>query len=208
VRSAQDFNDSTVIFAAYAHRAARVIYELETAKRSGVAWHDLQVESSRVSRAYCQYIIAYCVARYLSSKSFNDLSSSTQIVMRRLMTLYHLYTLDNNMGDFTEDGFVSASQVTLIRQEIRSLLRVIRPDAVGLAESYGWPDFLLNSALGSSDGRAYERMVESLLNDPLNNSEMQDGVIRSYHDCIRPLIKGEVGVWKEPNNPTTNQSKL
>ncbi|RKP26888.1 hypothetical protein SYNPS1DRAFT_32613 [Syncephalis pseudoplumigaleata] len=207
VQSARDLDDANLVLAVYAHRAARVIRELEAAKQEdGVAWHDLQVESARVSRAHCQYIIAQCIAYYLASKSFARLSPATQTVMRRLMTLYHLYTLERDMGDFTEDGYVSAMQVALIRRELRSLLRAIRPDAVGLAESYGWPDFLLNSALGSSDGRAYERMVEHLQREPLNNGEMDDGVIRSYRECLRPLIRGEVGQWTPPE--TGRSSKL
>ncbi|KAI9597306.1 peroxisomal acyl-coenzyme A oxidase 1-like protein [Syncephalis fuscata] len=205
VQSAQDLTNHELILCAYAHRAARVVSELARAKHSGIAWEDLQVESLRASRAYCQYLVAHCVAAYLESDKFAALSNATQTAIIRLMNLYHLYTIEQDMGDFVEDGFVSLNQANLIRNEVRVLLRAIRPDAVGLAESYGWPDFLLNSALGSSDGRAYERMVECLKREPLNNSEMKDGVIRGYHDYIRPLIKGEIGSWTESN---VNRAKL
>ncbi|KAI9594197.1 acyl-CoA dehydrogenase/oxidase C-terminal [Syncephalis fuscata] len=205
VQSAQDLTNHELILCAYAHRAARVVSELARAKHSGIAWEDLQVESLRASRAYCQYLVAHCIAAYLESDKFAALSNATQTAIIRLMNLYHLYTIEQDMGDFVEDGFVSLNQANLIRNEVRVLLRAIRPDAVGLAESYGWPDFLLNSALGSSDGRAYERMVECLKREPLNNSEMKDGVIRGYHDYIRPLIKGEIGSWTESN---VNRAKL
>jgi acyl-CoA oxidase len=204
VRTPQDLLRFDTALEVYAHRAARLVNELHQATQDGIAWEQLQIECSRVSRAHCQYIMMYCVVEGMNGAEVSQLSPATRLALERLMALYHLYTMERDMGDFTEDDFVSAQQANMVRAQVRSLLRLIRPDALGLAESFGWPDFLLNSALGSSDGRAYERMFEELLKEPLNNEEMQDGVIRSYQDYIRPLIRGELGTWVVPGSSNSD----
>ncbi|RKP04978.1 acyl-CoA dehydrogenase/oxidase [Thamnocephalis sphaerospora] len=196
---AQDLMRIGTLLEAYSHRAARLVAELMDAANSGVAWESLQVECARVSHAHCQYLVVFCIGQYLDSGSVAELSASTRSTLHRLMCLYSLHTMERDMGDFVEDGFVSAQQATMARTQVRMLLQTLRPDTVGLAEAFAWPDFLLNSALGSSDGRAYERLVECLLQEPLNKEEMQDGVIRSYNESIRPLIRGEVGRWQDPD---------
>ena len=59
-----------------------------------------------------------------------------------------------------EDGYVSGRQAALLRDEVRTLLAELRPDAVGLVDAWNFPDTTLASAIGREDGRVYESLYE------------------------------------------------
>ena len=46
--------------------------------------------------------------------------------------------------------------MALLRGEQRTLVRALRPNAVALTDSFGYPDYMLNSALGRRDGNVYQ----------------------------------------------------
>ena len=64
-------------------------------------------------------------------------------------------------------------------------------------------DWYLAAPLGSSDGRAYDRMIEFMKSEPLNQSgdpgagRDQDGVILGFRQTIGRLTHGEVTPWNE-----------
>lgn len=68
--------------------------------------------------------------------------------------------MDSEAGDFQRSGYLSAQQAELLRSKVDELLTIIRPQAVPLVESFKLPDYLLNSALGRSDGGAYEALFD------------------------------------------------
>lgn len=43
------------------------------------------------------------------------------------------------------------------------MLQEIRPDAVTIVDAFGFPDFMLNSVLGRSDGNVYEVGVDNVV---------------------------------------------
>ena len=78
------------------------------------------------------------------------MSSQTKAVLQRLVSLFGITMLLQNLGDLMEDDYASRQQVSLIRQQQYGLLRELRPDAVALVDGFGFEDYLLNSALGRS----------------------------------------------------------
>ena len=79
-----------------------------------------------------------------------QLSKQALAALHRLVSLFGITTLLNNMGDLMEDDYASRQQVSLIRQQQYALLRELRPDAVALVDGFGFEDYLLNSSLGRS----------------------------------------------------------
>lgn len=77
-----------------------------------------------------------------------QMSSQTKAVLQRLVSLFGMTMLLQNLGDLMEDDYASRQQVSLIRQQQYGLLRELRPDAVALVDGFGFEDYLLNSALG------------------------------------------------------------
>ena len=126
--------------------------------------------------------------------------------VRSVYDLHVFYTMETELAEFLEDGYFSPQQARWCRQAVKDALREVRPNAVGFADCFGFSDQFLNSALGSYDGRAYERMAEMTELEPLNSKEMTDerGVIWGYEEFLKPLIYGQVGRYKA--RPT--ESKL
>ena len=57
------------------------------------------------------------------------------------------------------------------RRQYYAQLAALRPDAVGLADSFGLSDYLLNSALGREDGDVYRALLAAAQESPLNSTE-------------------------------------
>ena len=91
-------------------------------------------------------------------------------VMGRLAALLMLSEMDAAMGDFLEDGHLSASQAKLVRLSINALLTELRPEAVALVDAFNLDDYFLNSVLGSADGDVYGRLFTYALGVPFNAS--------------------------------------
>ena len=47
-------------------------------------------------------------------------------------------------------------QAGMLREQQRALVRSLRPNAISLADSFAYPDYQLNSALGRKDGNVYQ----------------------------------------------------
>jgi len=52
--------------------------------------------------------------------------------------------------------------------QVHALLAELRPEAVALVDSWGIPDYLLNSSLGRYDGNVYPNLVKFAQAEPLN----------------------------------------
>ncbi|KAM7307614.1 hypothetical protein ISCGN_011250 [Ixodes scapularis] len=78
--------------------------------------------------------------------------------------------------------------LTDISSIITELLKRLRPNAVPLVDAFDHHDMVLSSALGSYDGRVYERMYESALKAPLNKTQVHE----SYHNFLEPLMKSKL----------------
>ncbi|KAG0308675.1 hypothetical protein BGZ98_007248 [Dissophora globulifera] len=201
-RSAQDMYRQDIILAAFQHRAARLIYELAQAEIAGHAWSDLNLECMRLSKAHVQYIMIEnfyngLEKRYNASSNPTTQQKNLLAAVRSVYYVHVFYTMELELGEFLEDGYLSYQQAAWIRQAVKDSLKVLRPNAVGFADCFGFSDTFLNSALGSYDGRAYERMAAMTELEPLN-SELTDekGVIWGYDEYLKPLIHGQVGVYR------------
>ncbi|KAI7821385.1 acyl-CoA dehydrogenase/oxidase [Gamsiella multidivaricata] len=202
-RSADDLYRADVVLAAFQHRAARLIYELAQAEKAGHAWSDLNLECMRLSKAHVQYIMIENFYNGLE-KRYNASSNPTheqQNQLAAVRSVYHLhvfYTMETELSEFLEDSYFNPEQAAWVRQGVKDCLKAVRPNAVGFSDCFGFTDTFLNSALGSFDGRAYERMAEMTEREPLNSKEMSNekGVIWGYEQYLKPLIDGKAGPYK------------
>lgn len=71
---------------------------------------------------------------------------------------------------------------------LENLLTLIRPNAVGIVDGFDIHDDVLASALGSYDGRVYERLFEEASKSPLN----AEPVNKSFHLHLKPFLKGNL----------------
>ncbi|CAG2166026.1 unnamed protein product [Oppiella nova] len=88
-------------------------------------------------------------------------------VLKRLGSLYGLWSLEKHLSTLYEGGYCSGPTPTqYIRQSILKLCAQLKDDSVTLVDAIAPTDFLLNSALGKSDGQIYKNIYESILAAP------------------------------------------
>ncbi|KAI9226582.1 MAG: acyl-CoA dehydrogenase/oxidase [Piptocephalis tieghemiana] len=185
VSQSKDLLDPEVQLLAFSTRAARLVERTAVRLSKGRTWNDELIEVARISRAHCQYIL---VRNFILSFQDPSCPSSLKPTFKLLSDLFALWTLEQELGDLLQDGYVTSDQATLLRQTVRSLLNRMRPEAVSLVDAFSLPDFLLNSALGRSDGRVYEGMTSMAEMAPENSED----VTEHYHSSLRPLLAGSV----------------
>lgn len=132
-------------------------------------WTKLMIQLHSLSRAYSEQILVTTFHNSLSSNT--SLSPPTLTVLRTCFRLYALYTLDTFASSFTLTTAVSPDSVNTLQDTILDLMAELRPHAVRLVDAWSIPDWLLNSALGRSDGKVYEELFHMAhRRNPLNNT--------------------------------------
>ncbi|KXJ79515.1 hypothetical protein RP20_CCG000591 [Aedes albopictus] len=110
---------------------------------------------------------------------------------RALRDIYELYAYDEAMkavGDLLRFTTISESDISRLQQKLEGALAAIRPNAVGIVDSFDIPDMVLGSALGAYDGNVYERLFEEAKKSPLN----QEPVNKSFHLYLKPFMKSNL----------------
>ncbi|SJX66566.1 related to acyl-coenzyme A oxidase 1 [Sporisorium reilianum f. sp. reilianum] len=220
--SVQQIDEPTALLDLLGYRAALLVDRLakhraSTQSADGVSKHIDTNLAVRASNAHGSYLLAY---------AFHDLvqqlkTSSPAATQKRFgvaVQSSHISALDNllrfyllqscilsqdTLGDFLELQLLTSAQLDKLRHSAASLLSgPVRRDALGLVESFDMDDWYLCSPLGSSDGRAYERMIEWMKLEPLNHTGERgardaNGVVKGYHDGIGRLIRGEAVQFTE-----------
>ena len=195
-----DLCDLKVVLLAFRHRAARLLVEtakdIQTAIMGGItmedAWNDALVQMARFSRGYSLFLLLKNFMEGIADEERDGALGPSEVnVLCDLARLFGLYWMEKDMGDFLEDGYVSADQAQWVRANVLKLLKVVRPNAVALVDARDFSDFRLKSALGRFDGNVYPAIMEAARRDPLNQTEPGPG----YEEHLKRLIVDGVGVY-------------
>ncbi|XP_037281886.2 acyl-CoA oxidase 1 [Rhipicephalus microplus] len=169
----------------HVHRAHNKVRSLvSTGLTQEVAWNQSQVDLIIASRATIYY---YMGLNYLDWLEHAAISEQLREVLMRVCHLYLLHGIYEQPGLFLVAG-LRDENLEEISGIITELLKSLRPDAVALVDAFDHHDMVLCSALGSYDGRVYERMYESALKAPLNKTQVHE----SYHRFLGPLMKSSL----------------
>lgn len=179
----------SALLSTFAHAARRQV--LDAARRAGSASADEAMSRDMVAwikaaKAHCAYVVLLNFVDAVTEAKAR-VSAPTAAVMDRLVALHALATMDDHMGDFMEDGHVTAAQAGAVRGEVVALLAELRPDAAALVDAFALDDYFLNSALGASDGDVYARLYDEVQSAPFNASHVPPGYAELLHS---KLIKG------------------
>jgi acyl-CoA oxidase len=192
IRTPSDWFNPTMQLNIYAHRAARLSGELAHAiSHEGIAFAELNVECARLSKAHAQYVLLKTFQSVLHKALQSNELTSVYPVLKLVCDVFALTHLVESLGDFTEDGYLTRDQVKHLRVAHRSALSDMLRDAVGLVDAWEFSDYELNSALARTDGKVYEALLESALNDPINQFMNGKMVVKGYKEYIRPILTGE-----------------
>jgi acyl-CoA oxidase len=199
-RCVQDMLEIPILLKAFRHRAARVLVgvavQIQTSMSDGMtpqqAWNQALVEMARASRAYSQFLLLRnFVDGIQDEESSSIIGAAESWLLGDLARLFALYWMEREIGDYLEDGFLSAQQSRWVRTNVLHLLDVIRPNAVALVDARDFSDFRLKSALGRYDGDVYPAIMEAARRDPLNQSEPGQG----YKEHLKRMIVDGVGKY-------------
>jgi acyl-CoA oxidase len=136
----------------------------------GAPWNDNTVTLIRAAKSHLQLVLFQTFASSVNEME-GTAAPQTVRVLRRLVTLFGLGQMLSNMGDFLESGFLTPSQAGMAREAQYQVLKELRPDAVGLVDSFAIPDYVLDSSLGRFDGDVYRDLLERAQLSPLNDTE-------------------------------------
>lgn len=202
-QSQEDMLDVTnVLLPAFRHRAARILFHIAkqlqyyTTKKNctqAVAWNYCLIDMFRCSKAYSQFLILMNSIHGIEEE-FNKgttIGINEKNVLYDLIQLFGMICIEQNLGEFLEDGYLLTNQVSYIRDNILYLLDKIRPNCIGLIDARDFSDFKLKSTIGRYHGNVYEAILQSAKNDPLNSTEPGPG----YNEHLKRIIVDGVGQY-------------
>ena len=180
-----DIRDEDGLLRAYEHRAWRLCSQA-TARAGNLSVDEAMrldmVSWIKVAKSHCALVVLSNFFDGIHEAEKLKASKETIVVLKRLATLHALCGIEDELGDWVEDGYLEAMQCQLIRAEIARLLQELRPDAAALADSLGLDDYFLNSTLGARDGNVYENLFAAAQKAPFNASHTPPG----YADLLWP----------------------
>jgi hypothetical protein len=218
--SSGDFSKAETQLEIIGHRASRLVHalhELRRASSSGsdggdgslIAHLDARL-AARASKAHGHYFIVYSFIATIASLRKNRGESVGVVLDDKLLNALErvrsLYALEvcilDDIGEYTEDGYLGRESILKVQKESARLMGEIRPDLLGLVEAADLNDWYLASPLGSSDGRAYERMIDFMKREPINQmgetgGRDDSGVLKGFRQVIGTLTHGEVEPWNQ-----------
>ncbi|KAL4713938.1 hypothetical protein ACJJTC_015592 [Scirpophaga incertulas] len=151
------------------------------------AWNMTSVQLTAASEAHCRAILVS--SYYEETKQLvRDATPPLRVVLLRLVDLYAVYWALQCVGDLLRFTSISERDIEHLQGWYESLLATLRPDAVGLVDAFDISDEILHSALGSYDGRVYERLMEEAMKSPLN----KEPVNNSFHKYLKPFMQGKL----------------
>eukprot|EP00002_Diphylleia_rotans_P027228 TRINITY_DN5452_c0_g1_i1.p1 TRINITY_DN5452_c0_g1~~TRINITY_DN5452_c0_g1_i1.p1 ORF type:complete len:678 (+),score=161.81 TRINITY_DN5452_c0_g1_i1:125-2158(+) len=193
IKTAADWFNPEAVLAVFGHRACRIVVEADDEIKAGLqqglsqsdAWNQAMLTLVRASNAHCAYTVAANFVNAVADlKGDANADGSILAALKRLCDFYCLTSIEDQLGDFTESGFLQAQHVQWLKANIKGLLTEMRPDAIALVDGWNFSDFYLDSALGRYDGDVYRALWEWAQQEPMNKMKQPPG----YDIAIKPLL--------------------
>ncbi len=153
--------DDHELVAAFQHRTSFLThraYQSRVVQKT--SWNDMLIDLHHISNAYCEFLLIKYFHDALQRPE-TSLDAKTQDAMHEVFRLFALFTMQKASADFMAIGILESPQLEMLAREIQKSMRKVRIDAACLVDAWSIPDYLLNSALGRSDGDVYPNVFRS-----------------------------------------------
>ncbi|KAK4508310.1 hypothetical protein PRZ48_002048 [Zasmidium cellare] len=148
------FEDDAAIVQAFTRRSRDLTHRAYVSRFvHKKSWNSMLLQLRQISHAESQAIL---VSNFHAALSQPTLSPTLRGHLTTQFRLFALFTMDAHARDFSKSHSVSEADLDDLPNHIQALMAEIRPHAVALVDAWKVPDFLLDSALGRSDGKVYE----------------------------------------------------
>ncbi|GFY45905.1 peroxisomal acyl-coenzyme A oxidase 3 [Trichonephila inaurata madagascariensis] len=147
-------------------------------QKSSVKYQQELAKSNNAFIARCNSQVYHCHTlsitfyQLVALKRFSKLIAeqddpSLRLMLEKMGRLYGLWSIDKHLAILYGGGYISgASPNDVIKESIIQLCSDLKDEAVTLVDVFAPPDFILNSALGKSDGKLYKNLEEVIMNTP------------------------------------------
>ena len=98
-----------------------------------------------------------------------EVKAACQETSAMLMRLYELFVLgkiEDDLCTFRDNDYITTDQAWVIKETVVSLTREVGESAVRLIDAVAFPDQVVGSVLGNSDGQMYRHMAEAVERSP------------------------------------------
>ncbi|CAD6194218.1 unnamed protein product [Caenorhabditis auriculariae] len=120
--------------------------------------NDIQVHRAlTLSISYTEHTIIDWAHQFLDTVEDRDVRE----VLRKCVSLYALFVLERHLATLYIAGYATGGEFgEQLRQKLREHVAALKDEALALVDAVAPPDFVLNSALGTADGKAYEHIMK------------------------------------------------
>ncbi|XP_073466878.1 peroxisomal acyl-coenzyme A oxidase 3 [Aquarana catesbeiana] len=169
-RTARECLECTVPLAAYRWLVCYLLRE---------SYHKLQQEKQKATNDfdarnnsqvyYCRslalaFIEHTVLQRYYDYTHDSSTPISLQPVLRKLCTLYGLWSLSKHMAVLYQGGYCAGERPgKIIQDAVLELCTELKDDAVSLVDAIAPPDFILNVPIARADGELYKNLWSAVL---------------------------------------------
>jgi acyl-CoA oxidase len=108
---------------------------------------------------------------FFRSIYFRTENEKIRKVLFKLLVLYGIEKIISHSHSFFETGVVTTKTYNLLHVARERLLKEIRPEALALVEAFGYDDNTVHSAIGCSDGKPYQRILDWAQNKNVVNQD-------------------------------------
>lgn len=148
-------HNCSILVDLFEHRAAVLVKKtLEKLSKFSQSDHKMDIWNNsqvfyiqHVAKSYAELF----VLREFKESIENVKDNSTKIMLNKFLVLYALNSVENDIGIFRENDFISAEAYDLIKNEITDLLDDLSKEIVSILDVISPPDHVLGSPFGSSD---------------------------------------------------------
>eukprot|EP00009_Paramoeba_aestuarina_P007798 CAMPEP_0201509926 /NCGR_PEP_ID=MMETSP0161_2-20130828/2821_1 /ASSEMBLY_ACC=CAM_ASM_000251 /TAXON_ID=180227 /ORGANISM="Neoparamoeba aestuarina, Strain SoJaBio B1-5/56/2" /LENGTH=702 /DNA_ID=CAMNT_0047905019 /DNA_START=69 /DNA_END=2177 /DNA_ORIENTATION=- len=167
-------------------RVSKAVYKDEKKVGFAKAWNMHSPELVDCSKAHCYYVMADKFVDAINGleKSENEKERQLVPVLNRLCALFCYNSLSLWLDWFVATGYMSASHMFFIKDEIVNLCSSLRDECIPLVDSFGLSDTLLRSPLGRYDGNVYEHYFERV-----KSVEGSQDKTSYYESAITPVLR-------------------
>ncbi|KAF1757214.1 hypothetical protein GCK72_013669 [Caenorhabditis remanei] len=127
-------------------------------KNSFEVRNEIQVHRAvNLSVAYTEHTMIDWVQKFI--EEVEDVTVKT--VLQKVLNLFSLFLLERHLATLYITGYASGGKFGEdLREKLRHAVAELKPESMALVDSIAPDDFILHSALGASDGRAYDHIME------------------------------------------------
>eukprot|EP00743_Colponemidia_sp_Colp-15_P006276 GILK01006752.1.p1 GENE.GILK01006752.1~~GILK01006752.1.p1 ORF type:complete len:716 (-),score=98.61 GILK01006752.1:237-2384(-) len=127
------------------------------------AWNSSQVfylQSTAIAH------MDYTTSRVFAEQIARCAQPKLKLVLEKLCVLYGISRLQTDFITLREHDYMSSEQIQMLKHGFINLCGQLKSESVSLVDALAPPDAILNSPIGASDGKPYQRLYNAMMTAP------------------------------------------